>query len=304
MKIDRLLGIITVLLQQDKVTAPELAAKFEVSRRTIQRDVDDICKAGIPVVTYQGADGGIAIADGFKIDKTVISVDERQNIIAGLKGIASISNISDISKLIAKLSPKNTAKLNSNSNVVIDLSSHYKGSLSDKITLLKKAIAENKLVSFSYYSDKGCSSRVIEPYLVIYKWSAWYVYGYCKDKADYRLFKLNRLWDLVLSGEYFGPKEISTDDMDLDNYFSNEIQLLVLFNKEVEYLLVEEYGPNSYEKTEDGRLKLSICFTNREYLKRWILSFGDKVEVIEPVEFRKELSETAKSIEKLYERDI
>ncbi|MHB8065987.1 MAG: helix-turn-helix transcriptional regulator [Ruminiclostridium sp.] len=87
MKIDRQLGIITVLLQREKVTAPELASKFEVFRRTINRDVEDICKAGIPIITY--GDGGISIAEGYKIDKTVISVEELQNIIAGLKSLES-----------------------------------------------------------------------------------------------------------------------------------------------------------------------------------------------------------------------
>lgn len=103
MKIDRLLGIITILLQRDKVTAPELALKFEVSRRTIQRDVEDICKAGIPIITYQGGDGGISIAEGYKLDKTVISVDELNNIIAGLKSIDSVARTEDIGRLITKL---------------------------------------------------------------------------------------------------------------------------------------------------------------------------------------------------------
>src|SRR5690349_2339808 len=107
MKIDRLLGIITILLQHNKVTAPELAKRFEVSRRTIHRDIDDICKAGIPIITYQGGDGGISIADGYKLDKSVLSVDELQSIIAGLKSLDSVSDNSRIERLISKLSPKN-----------------------------------------------------------------------------------------------------------------------------------------------------------------------------------------------------
>ena len=303
MKIDRLLGIITTLLQRGKVTAPELALIFEVSRRTIQRDVEDICKAGIPIITYQGSDGGISIAEGYKLDKTVISIDELNNIIAGLKSIGSVASTKDIARLITKLSPKqNPAGIGE--KVLIDLASHYKSSLSDKITLIKKAISENRLVSFEYYSEKGVSDRLIEPYIVTYRWSAWYVYGYCTERADFRLFKLNRLWKLKLLEEVFEIKELNSDDLKLDDFFQDDIILTALFDKETEYLLVEEYGPECFEVTDQGKLKVSVGFTNREYIYRWLLSFGDKVEVIEPVALRAEIVKTAKNLMKVYEHDI
>ncbi len=303
MKIDRLLGIITILLQRDKVTAPELALKFEVSRRTIQRDVEDICKAGIPIITYQGGDGGISIAEGYKLDKTVISVDELNNIIAGLKSIGSVANTEDIGRLITKLLPKQNPA-GTGEKVLIDLASHYKSSLSDKITLIKKAISESRLVSFEYYSEKGVTDRLIEPYIVTYRWSAWYVYGYCTEKADFRLFKLNRLWKLKLLDEVFEIKEINPDDLKLDDFFQDDIMLTALFDKETEYLLVEEYGPDCFEVTDQGKLKVSVGYTNREYIYRWLLSFGDKVEVLEPIALRAEIVKTAKKLMKVYEHDI
>ena len=155
MKIDRLLGIVTTLLQCDKITAPELAGRFEVSRRTIYRDIDDICKAGIPIISVQGGDGGISISEGYKLDKNVLTVDELQNIITGLKSLGSVSDAARIEMLINKLSPKNEAVVSLKDNILIDLSSHYKSSLSEKITMLKRAISENKLVNFDYYSEKG-----------------------------------------------------------------------------------------------------------------------------------------------------
>jgi predicted DNA-binding transcriptional regulator YafY len=194
MKIDRLLGIITLLLQRDKVTAPELAKKFEVSRRTIHIDIDDICKAGIPIITYQGGDGGISIADGYKLDKSVLTIDELHSIIAGLKSIGSVSDSARIEGLISKLSPKSEAVVSVKDSILIDLSSHYKSSLSEKISLIKSAIKEKKLVSFDYYSEKGLSDRTIEPYFIIFKWASWYVFGYCRKSSGFRLFKLNRLW--------------------------------------------------------------------------------------------------------------
>lgn len=304
MKIDRLLGIITVLLQREKVTAPELAAKFEVSRRTIHRDVEDICKAGIPIITYQGGDGGISIAEGYKIDKTLISVDELQNIITGLKSLESVSASSEIQRLILKLSPNNKSVVSLKDNVIIDLASHYKNTLSDKISLFKTAISQNCLVSFEYYSQKGILKRRIEPYFITFKWSSWYIYGFCMTRREFRLFKLNRLWNQMLTDKCFVPREISNEECNLDDCFKDETKIVILFEKGVEFLLVEEYGPSCYMETEDGKLKFSTGFTNIDYMIRWILSFGDKATVLEPIEIKDKIKEMAKNILINYEHDI
>ncbi len=304
MKIDRLLGIITVLLQREKVTAPELAAKFEVSRRTILRDVDDICRAGIPIVTYQGGAGGISIAQGYKIDKTAISIDELQNIITGLKSLDSVTSSSEIERLILKLSPNNKELVPYSDKVVINLASHYKNSLADKINHFKLAISKNCLVSFDYYSEKGISKRLIEPYLITFKWSSWYIYGFCTSRNEFRLFKLNRLWNQLITDNQFKPREISNENDSFDEYFKDENKITIIFDKGVEYLLVEEYGPNSYETTADGKLKFSIGYTNRNSMLSWILSFGNKATVIEPLELKEEIMEIAENIINNYKHDI
>lgn len=304
MKIDRLLGIITVLLQREKVTAPELAAKFEVSRRTIHRDVEDICKAGIPIVTYQGGDGGISIAEGYKIDKTVISVEELQNIITGLKSLESVSASSEIDRLILKLSPNNQAVVSLKDKVVIDLASHYKNSLSDKISLFKSAISQNRLVSFDYYSEKGMSKRLIEPYLITFRWSSWYIYGFCTSRNEFRLFKLNRLWNQFLTEKCFLPRKVSKKDYNFDEYFKDDTKVIILFDKSVEYLLVEEYGPNSYALTDEGKLRFSVGFTNINNIISWILSFGEKATVVEPIEIKEKIKEIVKNVISNYEHDI
>lgn len=304
MKIDRLLGIITILLQRDKVTAPELAAKFEVSRRTIHRDIDDICKAGIPIITYQGGDGGIAIADGFKLDKSVLAADELQSIIAGLKSLDSVSDTARIERLITKLSPKNEAVVSMKDSILIDLSSHYKTSLSEKISLMKTAIAENKLVSFDYYSDKGLTKRTLEPYFIAFKWSAWYVFGFCRTRSDFRLFKLNRLWRHRILEESFVPRAIPEEERDLDDYFNDTNKITLLFDKSVEYLLIDEYGPGCYEVTADDKLKFMVGYTNKDYMLSWILSFGDKAKVIAPEEMVHAVKEKVKNILCNYEHDI
>ncbi|WP_313340188.1 YafY family protein [Sedimentibacter sp.] len=304
MKIDRLLGIITILLQCNKTTAPELAKRFEVSCRTIHRDIDDICKAGIPIITYQGANGGISIADGYKLDKNVLTVDELQSIITGLKSLGSVSDTARIERLISKLSPKSEAVVSIKDSILIDLSSHYKSSLSEKITLLKTAIYENKLVSFDYYSEKGQSERTIEPYFLTFKWTSWYVFGYCRDKNDYRLFKLNRLWSHRIINDTFAPREIPIKELDFDVYFADENKITIIFDKSLEYRLIEEYGPECYEVMEDGNLKFSAGYTNKDYILSWVLGFGDKARVVEPIDMAKEIKEKAKKIITNYEHDI
>lgn len=300
MKIDRQLGIITLLLQRNRVTAPELAKRFEVTRRTILRDVDDICRAGIPVITLQGGGGGIAIAEGYKLDKSVLTVDEMENIIVGLGSIGSVTDTSRMQSLISKLAPEKEGVVSMRDSILIDLSSHYKASLSEKIALIRDAISRRKLVCFDYYSAKGTESRVIEPCFIAFKWSSWYVLGYCCQRNAFRLFKLNRLWRLRVTDDNFTPREIRADKFDTDKRFNDANKLTVLFDKAVEYLVVEEYGPDSYDEMDDGRLRLTIGYTNREYIVRWILGFGDKAKVLEPEDLADEIEGIAENILKLY----
>lgn len=299
-KIDRLLGIITVLLQKDKVTAPLLAKKFEVSRRTINRDIEDICKAGIPIITTQGYDGGISIAEGYKIDKTVFTSDELQAIFTGLKSLDSISDTSNVNNLMDKLSLGKNAVISNTDNILIDLSSHYKNSLTEKIECIKLAINEQKLISFRYFYIKGEVDKIIEPYLLLFRWSSWYVFGYCLERDDFRLFKLNRLWNLSCSQQYFEQREVPEEQLEFDRYFSDNIQLIALFEPKVKYRLIEEYGVDSFTYTDSGKLMFKMGFASYENLLSWVLSFGDAVEVIEPKEVCCELTIQADNILKIY----
>ena len=122
MKIDRLIGILSVLLQKEKVTAPELASRFEVSRRTINRDIEDLCMAGIPVVTEQGRDGGISILENFRLDRTVLTRAEMQDILAGLRSLDSVNGTNRYGQLMEKLSKGSSDFLTGNQSVLIDLS--------------------------------------------------------------------------------------------------------------------------------------------------------------------------------------
>lgn len=298
MKIDRLIGILTVLLQNDKTTAPELAKRFEVSRRTILRDVDTLCLAGIPIVSIRGGDGGISIIEGYKINKNVLTADELQTLVTGLKSIDSVSKQSNFESLMTKIAPSN-AMVSLADSVVIDLSSHYKDSLSEKIELFKRAIAEHKTVRFDYYYVKGEVPREIEPYFVEFRWNAWYVFGWCKLRKDFRRFKLNRLWNYILTDNAFTSRFVPDEKANAQDAFPEPYQIKILFDKSVRFRLIEAYGLTCYEETADGLL-LTLDYTNKDYMFSWILGFGDKAKVLEPDEIRAEFAEIAKNIFNVY----
>jgi len=301
MKIDRLLGILTVLLQTDRITAPELAEKFEVNRRTISRDIDTLCQAGIPIVTHQGAGGGISIMEGFKLDKSILTKGELSGIIAALKGIGSVTEESQIEKTLDKLGANSEAVISLAEPIVIDLGSfhNYKGDLTKKIENIKKAILDRRIIEFDYYYDKGESHRKIEPYLVMFQWSSWYVYGYCLERLDWRMFKLNRLWNLNVSDKLFETRELPQEESEYNSYFEDGTRLIALFDKSVKYQLIELYGFESFEETDEGLL-FEIDYVNKNLILGWLLSFGDKVEVIEPDDIINDIKAVATTILKRY----
>jgi len=297
MRLDRLLGILTILLQNNRVSAPQLAEKFEVSRRTIGRDVDTLCAAGIPIVTHQGAGGGISIADGYKLDKSVLTKDELSGIVAAIKGLGSVSRPSNTERTLDKLGANSIISLRE--PIVIDLASHYKGQLTEKIEMIKGAILTGHVVEFDYYYEKGEARRYVEPYLVIFQWSSWYLYGFCLDRRDWRLFKLTRLWRVDVTGKAFSARELPEGWRNHNHHFSDEIRLVALFDPSVKHLLIDAYGLGCYSE-ESGGLRFEFGFTNRGYLVSWLLGFGGKVKVLEPISIVEDLCDAASAIIEKY----
>jgi predicted DNA-binding transcriptional regulator YafY len=298
MKLDRLIGILTILLQTDKTTAPELARRFEVSRRTILRDIDALAMAGIPIVTARGGDGGVAIMDGYKINKSVLTADELQSLVAALKGLDSVSKRSNFESLMDKLAPGN-AIVSLAGSVVIDFSGYHKDSLSEKIALIKKAIAEHRPVSFDYYYAKGEVCREIEPYCLEFRWNAWYVFGWCREREDFRRFKLNRLWDAKLEDGRFTRRPVPEDKASAAGAFLEQHTVWLRFDPGVRFRLIEDYGLNCYEETEHSLL-LTLDYANKDYILSWILGFGDKAEVLGPAELREEYMAIVKNMADKY----
>jgi len=295
MKLDRLMGILTVLLQNDRVTAPFLAEKFEVNRRTIGRDIDSLCQAGIPVITHQGAGGGISIAEGFKLDKNFLTNSELSEIIAALKGLGTISENSHIERTLDKLGANSNSLVSLREPIVIDLASYYKKDLAPKIEMIKQAILNNKIIQFDYYYSKGESRRRIEPHIVVFQWISWYVFGFCLERKNWRMFKLNRLWNINVEENLFTPRAIPPEKYDFNSHFTSEIKLVAIFDKSTKHQLIDSYGFDSYHETDEG-LYFEFPFTNKRHMIGWLLSFGDKVKVLEPAYITDEIQEIAKNI--------
>lgn len=299
MKIDRLIGILSVLLQQEKVTAPYLAERFEVSRRTINRDIEDLCKAGIPLVTTQGSSGGISIMEGYSLEKTLLTSADMQAILTGLKSLDSVSGTNRYRQLMEKLDV-NSSILKSNSHILIDLSSYYKSSLAPKIELLQEAIEKRRYVMFDYYAPCGESRRKIEPCILIFQWASWYIWGYCTDREDYRLFKLNRILGMEVQEEQYERREVPEYNAVPHRAFRTEFAVKAVFEPDMKWRLIEEYGVESFSEREDGKLLFQFDFHDKENLYTWILSFGDKVELLEPKEIRDKVMEIAGKINDRY----
>lgn len=301
MKMERMIGILSILLQKERVTAPELARRFEVSRRTIQRDVESLCQAGIPLVTAQGAGGGISIMEGYRMDRTLITAPEMQAILAGLRSLDSVSGTRRYAQLMEKLSPETTDLIPGGAHMLIDLSSWYKSDLAPKIELIQGAIEQSRVIQFNYFSPKGETQRTIEPYYLIFQWSSWYVWGWCRTRQAFRLFKLVRMNGLA-KGELFELRAATLPDLSAERVFVPRYPVTVVFRPEYQWRLVEEYGAGSFTRQEDGRLHFAGVFPDETSALSWLLTFGDGAEVQEPPELREKLAQLGRWLQQKYER--
>ena len=202
MKIDRLVSIIMILLEKERISAQELAKMFEVSTRTIYRDIEAISMAGIPVLATSGSGGGIEIMKDYKVDKKIFSTDDLSALLMGLSNISGMVRGSEVANALAKVKsfiPSEKAKsieLKA-SQIYIDLTP-WEGNASVKnaLEIIKKALQENRLLIFTYIDGHGSkTSRTVEPYQLVFKSRAWYVQTFCRLKNDYRLFRLSRIPD-------------------------------------------------------------------------------------------------------------
>ncbi|MBD5130460.1 MAG: YafY family transcriptional regulator [Ruminococcaceae bacterium] len=294
MSVDRLIGILAVLLREEQVTAAQLADRFEVSQRTIYRDVDRLCRAGIPLRTERGVHGGVAIMEGYQIDRTMLTNADRGAILAGLRSLDSVSGTSCYRQLMEKFpQPESGA---ADDCVVIDLASWYGPLLAPRLEQLKDACLRRSPVRFTYFAPAGESRREVEPARLVFRWSSWYLFGWCRERQDWRMFKLTRMLDLETLEEEFPPRPVPNPVPPVERVYPDALQAAVRFAPETRWRLIDEYGPQSFSQEPDGSLLFRRGFPDREEVLRWVLSFQEQAELLEPEDLRQELAARLKKI--------
>ena len=299
-KLERLIGILSILQQKEKVKAAELAEIFEVSHRTILRDVDALCCAGIPLVTYKGKGGGIAIMDGYKIDKTVFSTREMQAILAGLQSLDSISGTNRYRQLMEKFSADAARTLCTENHILIDLSAWDKLAVSDKIEQIQSAMEQDAVISFTYFAPSGDTVRTIEPYHLIFQWANWYVWGYCNLRQDYRMFKLTRMVNLTVTGEKRKKRIVPVYVCDKMRHTDGEIEAVVRFDKSVKWRIIDEFGSEQLKWDAEGNILLTFTWSDASSFYRYILTFGNQAEIVSPIAYRERFQQLLKEIAEKY----
>lgn len=305
MKINRLTEIILTLLNKNTVTAKELADKFEVSTRTIYRDIEELSLSGIPVYMTKGKNGGISLLEEYSINKTILSDKDKQSLIVALKTLEA-TNYPEIDSVTNKISFMLNKEELSN---WIDIDFSRWGSdfnEKDKFNQIKFAILNNKLIEFSYVNSCGNrSKRTIEPMKLVYKGQTWYLYGFCRLKGETRTFRITRIKDLVVKNENFirrNIKDINTTPS--KQLVKNMVNLKLKFSKDVLYRIFDDFDQDKIIDNQDGTYEVNIDFPENEWLYGYILSFGNSVEVIEPKYIRDIILHKIKETIKLYESKL
>ena len=298
MKENRYFQMIYLLLDKGQMTAPELADYFEVSIRTIYRDIDILSSAGIPIYATQGKGGGIAIQDSYVLKKSLLSEQEQKQILMALQGIRVLED-EQINMLLSKLS--GVFQRQQGNWLEIDFSTWTKsGAGKHNFQLLQSAIWKSRIVSFSYYSGKGeQTKRIIEPHKLVFKTSDWYLYGYCTLRKDFRFFKLSRIRDLKLQDAEFmreTPEHIFERS---DEFEMKTVQVTLLFDAGMSHEVFEKFDEEVSEQ-EDGSLLVTTILPDNELLYSYVLSCRERVEVLSPPYVRDNVRKRVRKMLEIY----
>ena len=296
MQESRLFRIVYYLLEKGRATAPELAEKFEVSVRTIYRDIDALSGAGIPIYAEAGRNGGIHLMDDFILDKAVFSKEEKQEILTALQSLNYTKNIQS-SQTLQKLSA--LFQLHSENWLEVDFSRWgNKGTDNEKFELLKSAVIQQKCVKITYANSCGTiRKRIVYPLKLSYKSMAWYLKAYCTDKQDYRIFKLTRIMDLEVLPNSF-QKSTFPKFNEVPNSIYNTIVLR--FPQNMAYRVFDEFDRTQVIQKDNGDFIVSVQMPEDEWLIGYLLSFGTQADIIEPAYLKDIVAEQAKKIYEKY----
>ncbi len=298
MKIDRLFEIVYILLDKKTVTAKYLADRFQVSTRTIYRDIDTLTLTGIPIYTNKGRGGGISILPEFVLNKSVLSEGEQNEIISALHSMNALNAI-DADPVLNKL----TSLFSKNNSSWIEVDFSRWGSDEkerEKFRTLKNAIIENSCIRFEYYNAKGETiQRTVEPIKIVFKSQSWYLHAFCREKQDFRMFKVTRIRELIVLDESFS-REAPEITWSSPKYVSDEIELVMRIDGSMAYRLFDEFPPEFIEENEDGSYTLKATVADGGWLFSYVFSYGQHVEVLGPAKLRAEVATRLNEMNKKY----
>jgi len=309
MKVDRLVSIIMILLDKKRIGAQELADMFEVSPRTIYRDIDTINMSGIPVCSAPGVGGGFEIMQKYKIDRKVFSTADLSAILMGLSSLSGMIRGDELVNALAKVKsfiPADRAKdieLKAN-QIYIDLSPWMGNrNIQPYLKIIKTALQESKLLSFEYADGYGNkTTRTAEPYQLVLKSSHWYLQGYCHKRNDYRLFKLSRISNLQMQEETFTPGDYQKPQLDFSDIVATmQTKIKIRIHKSVMDRVLDYCTYEHFSADGDEHYIVSFPFIENEYYYNILFSFGDKCECLEPLHIRAEMKRRIHDIATIYE---
>lgn len=297
MKESRLFRILYYILENGRTSAPVLAKQFEVSVRTIYRDIDVISSAGIPIYVTPGRNGGVQIHKNYILNRAMLTDKEKQEILSALQS-TSLVNALPGNATLTKLSA--LFQQPSDNWFEVDFSRWGIKSQDDtSFSLLKKAILSHHAVKIVYVNTNGQKTeRTIYPLKMVFKTRQWYLKAFCVNKNDFRLFKMSRMLKLHLLSETFAPMEYPNPIDDLQKTYPKTV---LLFPKEMAYRVYDEFEATEIKEKENGSLLVSVEMPQDNWLTGYLLSFGSTVEILEPSWLRKALAIEA---EKIYNKNI
>jgi len=300
MQTTRLFEILYVLLSREQVTAKELASRFEVSTRTIYRDIETISIAGIPLYTEKGKGGGIRIMPDFVMNKSILNDNEQEEILSSLQGLAQM-NIAQSDATLEKLS----ATFNKTATDWLEVDfSEWGYDNTELFATLKTAILKGQIIEFGYLNPTGESSfRQVEPIKLWFKSRAWYLKAFCLLRQDARTFKLTRIRNLTLTNQHFLKREeqIQLEEIEPETETPSVPPVFLDFELRIEsvcgYRIVDDFGGGKLQS--DGSYLVKITCPDNDWIYRMILSYEENIEVLSPPSARENIR---KKIEKINEK--
>ena len=305
MKISRMVEIITVLLNKKTVTASELAARFNVSVRTIYRDIDVLSSSGIPIYTIQGVNGGISIMEDYCINRTMLSDSDKNSILFALNSIQS-TKYPEIDAVLEKLG--SIFKNNITDWISVDFSPWGSNpNAYNKFVDIKTAILKCCVIEIDYINAQNKkSTRKIEPLRLDFKYQAWYLWGWCRERGDFRTFRISRIKRVSILDEEFERDECllrtpKPPDIGNPGIWQNPIHCVLEFTGGALYRLYDDYDDTEIHDNGDGTYTLEVDFPEDDWVYGYILSFGTYVKVIAPNHLRRIIKEKSVKITEFYE---